>query len=57
MLTGRDPRADTSRRYMTRFLLALLVLGLLSLAVLGACLAGLRGQRPAILSRRNPALA
>jgi hypothetical protein len=42
---------------MTRFLLALLVFGLLSLAALGACLAGIRGERPAILSRRNPALA
>jgi hypothetical protein len=42
---------------MTRFLLALLAFGLLSLAVLGACFAALRGERPAILSRRNPALA
>jgi len=42
---------------MTRFLLALLVLGLLSLAMIGACLAAVRGERPAILSRRSSALA
>jgi hypothetical protein len=57
MLTGRTSAAAPSRKYMTRFLLALLLFGLLSLAVLGACLEALRGQRPAILSRRHPALA
>jgi VIT1/CCC1 family predicted Fe2+/Mn2+ transporter len=42
---------------MTRFLLLLLVLGLLALAVVGAGLAAIRGERPAILSRRLPAIA
>jgi hypothetical protein len=42
---------------MTRFLLTLLILGLLVLAALGACLEAARGRRPAILSRRNPAIA
>jgi len=42
---------------MTRFLLTLLFFGLLALAVLGACLEALRGERPAILSRRAPAIA
>ena len=57
MLTGRTSCPVASREYMTRFLLALLVFGLLSLAVIGACLAAVRGKRPAILSRRHPALA
>jgi hypothetical protein len=42
---------------MTRFLLALLILGLFALAVFGACFEAFRGKRPAILSRRAPALA
>jgi VIT1/CCC1 family predicted Fe2+/Mn2+ transporter len=42
---------------MTRFLLVLLCLGLLALAVTGACLTVIRGERPAILSRRSPVLA
>jgi hypothetical protein len=42
---------------MTRFLLLLLVFGLLALAIAGACLAAVRGERPAILSRRSPAIA
>jgi hypothetical protein len=42
---------------MTRFLLVLLLLGLLALAVAGACLTVIRGERPAILSRRSPAIA
>jgi hypothetical protein len=42
---------------MTRSLLALLFLGLLALAMAGACLEVVRGKRPAILSRRTPALA
>jgi hypothetical protein len=42
---------------MTRFLLVLLVLGLLVLALAGACLTVIRGERPAILSRRPFALA
>jgi hypothetical protein len=42
---------------MTRFLLTLLVLGLFALALAGACLEAARGKRPAILSRRTPAIA
>jgi hypothetical protein len=42
---------------MTRFLLVLLLIGLLALAVAGACLTFIRGERPAILSRRSPAIA
>ena len=42
---------------MTRFLLALLIIGLFALAMLGACLEAVRGKRPAILSRRTPAIA
>jgi len=42
---------------MTRFLLVLLLLGLLVLAVAGACLTAIRGKRPAILSRRPHAFA
>ena len=42
---------------MTRFLLVLLMLGLLALAVAGACLTAVRGERPAILSRRPHAFA
>jgi hypothetical protein len=42
---------------MTRFLLALLILGLFALAVTGACFEAVRGKRPAILSRRTPAIA
>jgi hypothetical protein len=42
---------------MTRFLLVLLLLGLLALAVAGACLTVIRGERPAIFSRRSPAIA
>jgi hypothetical protein len=42
---------------MTRFLLVLLMLGLLALAVAGACLTAIRGERPAILSRRPHAFA
>jgi hypothetical protein len=42
---------------MTRFLLAFLILGLLALATAGACLEVVRGKRPAILSRRTPAIA
>jgi len=42
---------------MTRFLLVLLLLGLLVLAVAGACLTAIRGERPVILSRRSPAIA
>jgi hypothetical protein len=57
MLTGRTSAAAASRDYMTRFLLALLLFGLLCVALLGAFLAAVRGERPAILSRRNPALA
>jgi len=41
---------------MTRFLLILLLLGLLVLALAGACLTAIRGERPAILSRRPLAL-
>jgi hypothetical protein len=42
---------------MTRFLLALLIIGLFALAVAGACFEAVRGKRPAILSRRAPAIA
>jgi hypothetical protein len=42
---------------MTRFLLAFLIIGLFALAMLGACLQALTGKRPAILSRRTPAIA
>ena len=42
---------------MTRFLLAFLIIGLFALAMLGACLEVVRGKRPAILSRRTPAIA
>jgi hypothetical protein len=42
---------------MTRFLLALLIFGLFALAVAGACFEAVRGKRPAILSRRTPAIA
>jgi hypothetical protein len=42
---------------MTRFLLTLLILGLFTLALGGACVEALRGKRPAILSRRTPAIA
>jgi hypothetical protein len=42
---------------MTRFLLALLIIGLFALAVAGACFEAVRGKRPAILSRRTPAIA
>jgi hypothetical protein len=42
---------------MTRFLLALLIAGLFVLAVLGALAEAARGKRPAILSRRAPAIA
>jgi hypothetical protein len=43
---------------MTRFLLTfLIVFGVFALAVLGACTEALRGRRPALLSRRNPAIA
>ena len=42
---------------MTRTLIILLMLGLFVLAVAGACLAAVRGERPAILSRRSPAIA
>jgi hypothetical protein len=42
---------------MTRFLLTLLVVGLFALAMVGACLEAVRGKRPAILSRRTPAIA
>jgi hypothetical protein len=42
---------------MTRFLLTVLIVGLLALAMLGACLEAARGKRPAILSRRTPAIA
>jgi hypothetical protein len=42
---------------MTRFLLASLIIGLFALAMLGACLEAVRGKRPAILSRRTPAIA
>jgi hypothetical protein len=54
---GSNLAARASREYMTRFLLLLLVFGLLALAVAGACLAAVRGERPAILSRRSPAIA
>jgi len=42
---------------MTRFLLALLIIGLFALAVVGACFEAVRGKRPAVLSRRTPAIA
>jgi hypothetical protein len=42
---------------MTRFLLVLLLLGLVALAVAGAVLTAIRGERPAILSRRPHAFA
>jgi len=42
---------------MTRTLIILLLLGLFVLAVAGACLTAIRGERPAILSRRSPAIA
>ena len=42
---------------MTRFLLALLIIGLFALAMVGACLQAVTGKRPAILSRRTPAIA
>jgi len=42
---------------MTRFPLALLLCGLFALAVLGALAEAARGKRPALLTRREPALA
>ena len=42
---------------MTRFLLVLLLLGLVVLAFAGAILTAIHGERPAILSRRSPATA
>ena len=42
---------------MTRFLLVFLIIGLFALALLGAGLEAVRGKRPAILSRRTPAIA
>jgi hypothetical protein len=42
---------------MTRFLLTLLLCGLLVLAAIGALLEAVRGKRPALLARREPALA
>jgi hypothetical protein len=42
---------------MTRFLLTLLLCGLLVLATIGALLEAVRGKRPALLTRREPALA
>jgi hypothetical protein len=42
---------------MTRFLLTFLILGVLTLALAGACLEALRGKRPVILSRRASAVA
>jgi hypothetical protein len=57
MLTGRPKASGASSGYMTRFLLTLLIIGLFALAMLGACLEVMRGKRPAILSRRAPAIA
>ena len=54
---GRTCVARASRSQMTRFLLVLLLLGLLVLAMAGACLTAIRGERPAILSRRPHAFA
>jgi hypothetical protein len=42
---------------MTRFLLTLLLCGLIVLAAIGALLEAARGKRPALLTRREPALA
>jgi hypothetical protein len=42
---------------MTRFLLTLLLCGLVLLAAIGALLEAVRGRRPALLTRREPALA
>jgi hypothetical protein len=42
---------------MTRFLLTLLLLGLIVLAAAGALLEAVRGKRPALIARREPALA
>jgi hypothetical protein len=42
---------------MTRFLLAFFIFGLFLLAVLGALVEIFRGRRPALLPRREPALA
>jgi hypothetical protein len=42
---------------MTRLLLALLLCSLCGLALLGAFAQAFRGKRPALLARRDPALA
>jgi hypothetical protein len=42
---------------MTRFLLTLLLCGLIVLAAIGALVEAVRGKRPALLARREPALA
>jgi hypothetical protein len=41
---------------MTRFLLALLIVGLFALALLGALTEAVSGKRPALLRRLEPAI-